>query len=341
MAKLYVIAGHGAGDPGACAGGQTEAERVRALAARIAQLGGSDVCVLDTSRNWYADKGLNTVSLPSGARIIELHRDSIAGSARGAHIVKKAGKNATVFDNKLIDSVCKNILPGRSQYLVGRTDLANANRSANRGFDYRLLECGFISNEQDRNIFDTKNNEIAQAIVTAAGIATSGNKGEWLFSDWYGKWWYRHADGSCTKGGWEHIGSKWYLFDADGWMLTGWQLKDGLWYLLDPQGQMLTGWQWVGDKCYYLASDGAMQYGWREYHGGWYYCDPEQDGAMATNKWIPYGDSWCYCLNSGVAKTNGWEWIGDKCYYFDVNGVMAKNCWIGNNWVDANGAWVK
>ena len=31
MAKLFIICGHGAGDPGCCAGGCTEAERVRAL----------------------------------------------------------------------------------------------------------------------------------------------------------------------------------------------------------------------------------------------------------------------------------------------------------------------
>ena len=43
MAKLFVICGHGAGDPGCCAGGYTEAERVRALGQRIKELGGSEV----------------------------------------------------------------------------------------------------------------------------------------------------------------------------------------------------------------------------------------------------------------------------------------------------------
>ena len=43
MAHLFVIAGHGAGDPGACANGFSEAERVRALATRIKALGGDRV----------------------------------------------------------------------------------------------------------------------------------------------------------------------------------------------------------------------------------------------------------------------------------------------------------
>ena len=51
---LFIIAGHGAGDPGATGNGYTEAERVRALAARIGALGGSNVTIADTSRNWYA-----------------------------------------------------------------------------------------------------------------------------------------------------------------------------------------------------------------------------------------------------------------------------------------------
>lgn len=54
MAKLFVICGHGAGDPGCCAGGYTEAERVRALGRRIKELGGDQVVLCDTSRNWYA-----------------------------------------------------------------------------------------------------------------------------------------------------------------------------------------------------------------------------------------------------------------------------------------------
>lgn len=55
MAKLFLIAGHGAGDPGACGNGYTEAERVRVLAERIKVLGGGNVMLADTSRNWYKD----------------------------------------------------------------------------------------------------------------------------------------------------------------------------------------------------------------------------------------------------------------------------------------------
>ena len=50
MAKLFIIAGHGAGDPGAVGNGYNEAERVRALANRIKVLGGNNVMLGDTNR---------------------------------------------------------------------------------------------------------------------------------------------------------------------------------------------------------------------------------------------------------------------------------------------------
>ena len=49
MAKLFVIAGHGAGDPGACGNGYQEAERVRALAKRIKEFGGNSVMLGDAN----------------------------------------------------------------------------------------------------------------------------------------------------------------------------------------------------------------------------------------------------------------------------------------------------
>ena len=83
MAHLFVIAGHGAGDSGAVGYGYTEAERVRALAGRLAALGGNNVTVGDTKRNWYADKGISSLSIPKNWQIIELHMDGASPSASG------------------------------------------------------------------------------------------------------------------------------------------------------------------------------------------------------------------------------------------------------------------
>ena len=169
---LYVICGHGAGDPGACGNGYSEAERVRALGARIAELGGSSVTLLDTSRNWYADRGINGLSIPSGDALVELHMDSAswAPDAHGGHVIIKAGIGGPdAYDRALADSITA-IFPGRSQSIVEHSELANPNRAAARGINYRLVENGFITNSGDVETFNGRLDDIARAYLAAFGI---------------------------------------------------------------------------------------------------------------------------------------------------------------------------
>ena len=168
---LYVICGHGAGDPGACGNGYSEAERVRALGARIAELGGPSVTLLDTSRNWYADKGIRSLSIPSGDALVELHMDSAGPGARGAHVIIAGGVGGPDrYDRALADGLCS-IFPGRANRIVERTDLANPNRAA-RAINYRLAENGFITNANDVETFNSRLDEIADAYLEAFGIAS-------------------------------------------------------------------------------------------------------------------------------------------------------------------------
>ena len=91
MAKMFIICGHGAGDPGACANGFSEAAQVRKLAARMQALGGSEVIVGDMSRNWYKDNGIGRGHCPKGVPVIELHMDSAGAGAKGGHVIIKDG----------------------------------------------------------------------------------------------------------------------------------------------------------------------------------------------------------------------------------------------------------
>lgn len=85
-------------------------------------------------------------------------------------------------------------------------------------------------------------------------------------------WWYRHADGSYTKNGWEKINGKWYHFNAEGYMQTGWIQDKGKWYFLDESGAMKTGWVKLNGKWYYLGANGAMyENSWVNYKNNWYY----------------------------------------------------------------------
>lgn len=169
MAKVFVICGHGAGDPGACAGGQSEAALVRKLADRMKALGGSEVQVADTSRNWYADNGIGKGHCPKGVPVIELHMDSAGASAKGGHVIIKKGFKPDAIDTALADFISA-FMPGRASKIVGRSDLANPNRAASAGINYRLIECGFISNDGDRAKFMNQTDDLARGILKAFGI---------------------------------------------------------------------------------------------------------------------------------------------------------------------------
>lgn len=168
-AKLFIICGHGAGDPGAFAGGQTEAALVRKLAARLKDLGGDDTQIGDMSVNWYETNGIGKGHCPKGAMVLELHMDSASPSARGGHVIIKKGFTPDAFD-KALASFIGSFMPGRASTIVGRSDLANPNRAASAGVNYRLLECGFISNDGDRAKFMNQMDDLARGILRAAGI---------------------------------------------------------------------------------------------------------------------------------------------------------------------------
>lgn len=168
--KLFVIPGHGAGDPGACGHGFEEAERVRALARKIKEQGGDSVILADFSRNYYEDNGISYLDLPEDTQIVELHMDSGPSSARGGHVIIQEGiGGADDYDKALAVSIAK-IFPGRSQTLVERGDLANPARAAIRGYGYRLVENGFISNASDVKTFNDKMEAVAQGYLKAFGI---------------------------------------------------------------------------------------------------------------------------------------------------------------------------
>ena len=165
--KLFVIPGHGAGDSGACGGGLTEADMVRRLAARMKAWGGSKVKRGSYKRNYYADGGINRLRLSSKAwAIVELHMDSAGASAKGGHVIQY---KATSAGAKTASAVSK-LLPGRAKAHVIRGDLANPKRAAAKGYDYMLVECGFISNKHDREWVADHMDELAKAILKANGI---------------------------------------------------------------------------------------------------------------------------------------------------------------------------
>jgi len=177
---------------------------------------------------------------------------------------------------------------------------------------------------------------IGEYYVDASGAWVKDKQKEtdkWIQSS--GRWWYRHADGSYTRSGWEYIGGKWYYFDQNGWMVTGWQKVKGSWYYMESNGAMVSSdWKWINSKCYYFDKNGKMAANtwidgsYVDASGAWV-----KDKKQEPDKWIRSSGRWWYCHGDGTYTRSDWEYIGNKWYYFDQNG------WMITGWQKVSGSW--
>lgn len=240
MPILYVISGHGAGDPGASGNGRNEADVVRDISTRLKALGGSSVVELNKNINWYASKKVNAELKKTVGNnpVIELHLDSAAG-ARGGHVIIKEGYKPDAYDNALATFV-KSFFPGRANVIVERGNLANVNRAAANNINYRLLECCFITSSDDMKKLTTQMDAFCKGILNAFGIKVGETMKEGWVKDSKG-WWYRYADGSWPKSKWLKLKGIWYWFGADGYAVANCCKQiDGKWYAFDKDCHMLT-----------------------------------------------------------------------------------------------------
>ncbi len=169
--KLFVIPGHGAGDSGAVGNGYKEVERVRALATKVKEYGGDNVILSDFNLNSYRSNIIGKCQVPNDCLILELHIDSSKNTkARGGHVIINANFKADEYDDALAKMI-STMFPGRAKTIVGRTDLANVRRAADKGYNYRLLECCFISNTEDIKKFNAEMDKLAKEILGCFKIA--------------------------------------------------------------------------------------------------------------------------------------------------------------------------
>ena len=178
--------------------------------------------------------------------------------------------------------------------------------------------------------------------------------GLWQSNRWMndGQWWYRYGDGSYPVAKFDTINGKKYYFDNSGYMVTGWKLIDKDWYYFNGSGCMIKD-QWIGN--YYIGKDGKMA---KSQWVGKYYVDAS--GVWQPDRWINDGQ-WWYRYGDGSYPKEKFDVIGDNVYYFDKNGymvtgwncidkkwyyfndlgIMAKDIWIGNYYVNKYGVMTK
>ena len=191
-----------------------------------------------------------------------------------------------------------------------------------------------------------KSQWIGNDYVDASGLWQSNR---WLND---GQWWYRYGDGSYPVAKFDTINGKKYYFDNSGYMVTGWKLIDKDWYYFNGSGCMIKD-QWIGN--YYIGKDGKMA---KSQWVGKYYVDAS--GVWQPDRWINDGQWWyrygdgsypkekfdvigdnVYYFNKNGYMVTGWNCIDKKWYYFNDLGIMAKDIWIGNYYVDKYGVMTK
>lgn len=169
--RILLIAGHGAGDPGAVGYGTEATETRRVLNEVKALFGGYDVIVdvYPTNRNAYADIGNGTlqVNFANYDYIFEIHFNSAANpEATGVEIWVTTAEQGITVEQAIVNKVAA---LGHSNRGVKREDFRVIRTAKNKGTSAALIETCFISNQGDMNRYNSNFTKVCNAMVE--GIA--------------------------------------------------------------------------------------------------------------------------------------------------------------------------
>lgn len=185
MAKYLVIAGHGprkngSFDPGAT-GHITKGEyryMKENLFPAMKKYANKDFIFYD-KRNVFSYGDIVRLARSYGKNIavIEMHFDA-SGSAQasGGHVIVYSHYKPDKMDLRLRDAIESMVGVRYNHYgqkgISGRSNLANVNRTASGGVNYRLVELGFGTNKRDADVLMNQTDAYAKKLVEA--IQNSG-----------------------------------------------------------------------------------------------------------------------------------------------------------------------
>lgn len=175
--KILLIAGHGAGDPGACSNYGTEATETRRVLNEVNSLfSGYDVTVdvYPTNRNAYADigNGCLQVNFADYDYVFEIHFNSAANTeATGVEVWVTLAEGGITVEQAVVNKVAELGYPNRG---VKREDFRVIRTAKSKGTSAALIETCFISNQGDmtryNNNFSKVCNAMVEGIVEGFGI---------------------------------------------------------------------------------------------------------------------------------------------------------------------------
>lgn len=170
--KILLIAGHGGKDPGACSSYGTEATETRRvvnqLKANLLCYNNVSVDVYNTSRDCYTDCGNGTlqVSFSNYSYVFEVHFNSATAAAKGTEIYVTRSESGVTVEQAVVNKISALGFTNRG---VKRSNFRVISRAKSAGVSSALLEVCFISNKDDMSRYNSKFQQVCDAI--SSGIA--------------------------------------------------------------------------------------------------------------------------------------------------------------------------
>lgn len=179
--KILLIAGHGAGDPGACGNGYKEADLTREMVKLIANnLKNYSVTVdtYNTNKNAFADVQKGAFKIGKYDYALEIHFNAFdSASAHGSEIYVTTRESAISIEQGIMKKMNKYFTLRDNDSIfdgVKRTNFLVINTLKNMGISGALLETCFITNKNDMIVYQSNKaaiaKDIASAIATGFGL---------------------------------------------------------------------------------------------------------------------------------------------------------------------------
>ena len=164
--KVLLIAGHGNGDPGACALGYQEQILTREVVVGISKL--IDIDVFDITQNAYQSFKKTHFYFKRYDYVLEVHFNAGVGDFEGNIVTTGvemlvSPKLSITVNNDILNVVSS--LGFKNRGIKYRTNLSNMNKCVSQDVAYGLLEVCFIDDKDDMNLYQLKKNEMINAIA--------------------------------------------------------------------------------------------------------------------------------------------------------------------------------
>lgn len=175
MSDILLVAGHGNGDPGACANGLKEADLTREVVSLLSAKMNCDV--YDTSKNMFKDLtgSAATDYLKNYKVVMEIHFNATIGGY-GSELLVRNVNQPTNIENEVLNALVDVGFTNRG-FKDGNW-LGNMTKSINAGVsNYFLVEICFIDSVSDMALYQEKKNTIIDNIANVFNRIIDNNSG--------------------------------------------------------------------------------------------------------------------------------------------------------------------